>query len=148
MPGALPQGPASSPPPPWWARWRSRRVIVHDQSMTPTLLPGDRLLVETGAYRERLPIVGELIVMVDPADPRRWLVKRVAAVGPGRSVRTGSGDPGRAGFETDPTPPTFGVDSVDLPDRTVYVLGDAGGVARDSRQFGPVPLDRVVGRVY
>jgi len=33
-------------------------------------------------------------------------------------------------------------------DRAVEVAGDAGGSARDSRTFGPVPLGAVVGRVY
>ena len=48
--------------------------------MVPTLLPGDRLLVDRRAYRDRLPEVGEIVVLLDPEEPARWLVKRVAAV--------------------------------------------------------------------
>jgi nickel-type superoxide dismutase maturation protease len=48
--------------------------------MRPTLEPGDRLLVDPRAYRDRLPEVGEIVVLVDPAMPARWLVKRVAGV--------------------------------------------------------------------
>lgn len=48
--------------------------------MAPTLLPGDRLLVDTRAFRKRLPRVGEVIVFADPEAPGRWLVKRVSRV--------------------------------------------------------------------
>ena len=54
--------------------------MVRDESMLPTLRPGDRLLVDPRAYRERPPRVGEIVVFVDPEEPSRWLVKRVAAV--------------------------------------------------------------------
>jgi nickel-type superoxide dismutase maturation protease len=39
------------------------------------------------------------------------------------------------------------VASVDLAAGTVEVLGDAPDASTDSRQFGPVPLSSVVGRV-
>jgi nickel-type superoxide dismutase maturation protease len=98
-------------------RWRDRaRVVVHDASMRPALEPGDRLKVDRAAYRLRSPSVGEVVVLVDPEDPARWLVKRVAAV--------------------------------DRDGRTVDVRGDATEVARDSRRFGPVPFDLLVGRAY
>lgn len=54
--------------------------MVADESMTPTLRPGDRLLVDPAAYRRRPPAAGEVVVLVDPEDPGRWLVKRVASV--------------------------------------------------------------------
>ena len=82
----------------------------------PTLLPGDRLLIDPGAYRDRAPAVGEVVVLQDPEARVPWLVKRVAAV--------------------------------DQAAGTVEVLGDARAVARDSRQFGPVPLRAIVGKVY
>lgn len=84
--------------------------------MSPTLRPGDRLLVDLRAYRRRPPAAGEVVVLVDPEELGRCLVKRVATVDP------------VAG--------------------TVEVLGDAATAARDSRQFGPVPVGSVVGRVY
>ena len=53
---------------------------MRDESMLPTLRPGDRLLVDPRAYRERPPRVGDIVVLVDPEEPSRWLVKRVARV--------------------------------------------------------------------
>ncbi len=98
------------------SRWRTRRVVVADASMAPTLRPGDRLLVDRGAYRAAPPEIGDIVVLVDPERPDRWLVKRVAAVDPASG--------------------------------TLEVRGDARDVARDSRQFGPVPLRSVLGRAF
>ncbi|MST31670.1 nickel-type superoxide dismutase maturation protease [Acidimicrobiaceae bacterium USS-CC1] len=44
--------------------------------MTPTLEPGDRLLV----VRARRPAPGDLVALPDPRDTGRLLVKRVAVV--------------------------------------------------------------------
>jgi nickel-type superoxide dismutase maturation protease len=59
-------------------RWRSRRYRVVDDSMRPTLEPGDRLLVDPRAVRDGLPPVGAIVVLRDPELPTRSLVKRVA----------------------------------------------------------------------
>jgi nickel-type superoxide dismutase maturation protease len=48
--------------------------------MVPSLLPGDCLLADPAAYRERLPRVGELVLVPDPREPERLLVKRAAGV--------------------------------------------------------------------
>jgi len=48
--------------------------------MAPTLLPGDWLLADPEAYRRRSPRVGELVLVADPREPSRLLVKRVDAI--------------------------------------------------------------------
>jgi signal peptidase I len=108
-------------------------VTVVGTSMLPALRPGDVVLA-----RRRDPArlaVGEVIVL-DPPDGtgrppvrrpqpgRTWLVKRVAA-GPGE----------RLPYDR----------TARVPPATVAVLGDNGG--HDSRVFGPLPFDRVVGVV-
>jgi nickel-type superoxide dismutase maturation protease len=59
--------------------WRGR-VAVDGASMAPTLQPGDWLLADPQAYAARPPQVGELVLVPDPRQPARLLVKRVAAV--------------------------------------------------------------------
>ena len=54
--------------------------------MRPTLLPGDRLLT----LRTRQPRTGQLVVLGDPRQARRSLVKRVVAVE--RRMATVAGD--------------------------------------------------------
>jgi nickel-type superoxide dismutase maturation protease len=55
-------------------------VEVRGGSMAPTLLPGDRLLVERWTFRGRAPRATEIVLAPDPREPRRELIKRVAAV--------------------------------------------------------------------
>jgi len=136
MPGAAP------------GRWRSsRHVEVADESMRPTLAPGDRLRIDPRAYRDRPPRVGEIVVAIDPEAADRWLVKRVAAVGPGRFWHL----PGRlvpAGPEGPVDRPANAGELLELGADEVYLLSDAPLGGRDSRRFGPVPFAALVGRVY
>ena len=113
----------------WWALARPgpkptlalvavlKRFVVAEDSMRPTLVPGDGLL----AIRTRRPGVGTICVLRDPASPRTWLVKRVAGVA-GEAVHVG----GRA-WHVGP-----GEVFVLSDNRTLTVV--------DSRRFGPVPL--------
>ena len=55
-------------------------VEVRGDSMAPSLLPADRLLVESRSYIRRTPREGEVVLAADPREPGRELVKRVATV--------------------------------------------------------------------
>jgi nickel-type superoxide dismutase maturation protease len=55
-------------------------VEVRGGSMAPSLLPGDRLLVESRTYHLRSPRPGEVVLATDPRMPERELIKRVAAI--------------------------------------------------------------------
>jgi nickel-type superoxide dismutase maturation protease len=54
----------------------TRRVIVEGYSMMPTYRPGDRL---TALRRWRPVRVGDVVVVRDPRDHSRWLLKRCVA---------------------------------------------------------------------
>ncbi|HEX6655794.1 MAG TPA: nickel-type superoxide dismutase maturation protease [Candidatus Limnocylindria bacterium] len=62
-------------------------VEVQGRSMAPSLLPGDRLLVESLTYRRRAPRTGEVVLALDPRAPERELIKRVHATGPELDLR-------------------------------------------------------------
>lgn len=66
-----------------------RRLRVTGESMVPTLVPGDRLLVVQGIGPLRLAVrVGDLVALADPRDGRRIMVKRVVGIaGGGIDVR-------------------------------------------------------------
>lgn len=69
------------------AAWRRLDIVtVRGTSMAPTLLPGERLLV---ARAGGPPRVGDVVLVADPRDSRRELVKRVAHVGDGEVVLRG-----------------------------------------------------------
>lgn len=94
--------------------------------MLPALSPGDRLLVDPSAFTEQPPRRGDVVVVEDPEQRGRFLVKRVGAVG-------GEIPPGA---------------STPLSPGTLWLEGDWDTVSRDSRRFGPVPLGSVVGRAW
>lgn len=48
--------------------------------MEPAFRDGDWLIVDRGAFRERRPRVGEVVVVRDPELSGRWLVKRISGV--------------------------------------------------------------------
>jgi nickel-type superoxide dismutase maturation protease len=50
-----------------------RRVSVEGTSMAPTFVPGQRL---TALRRWRRVRPGDVVVVRDPRDPHRWLLKR------------------------------------------------------------------------
>ncbi|MCI4339838.1 MAG: signal peptidase I [Thermoplasmata archaeon] len=132
---------------PWRRRWRSRKVVVRDHSMEPTFLPGDRLLVDPAAYRTGEVARDDLVVVADPTEPDRWLLKRVVGI-PGdfvRVTREGIHRVARAGEG----PVSDGaLEELEVPPGHVFVLSDRPQHARDSRQFGPVPVGALLGRVW
>jgi nickel-type superoxide dismutase maturation protease len=75
------------------ARSWSHRVAVVGASMAPTLLPGDWLLVDPDAHRERPPRAGALVLLPDPRAPRRLLVKRVTGVDEDGGLLVAGDDP-------------------------------------------------------
>lgn len=55
------------------------RYDVDGPSMEPAYRHGDRLLVNRLAFAGRDPAIGDIVVVRDPDDERRHLIKRVAA---------------------------------------------------------------------
>ena len=78
--------------------------------MAPTLLPGDRLLVEAVTYRRRAPRTGEIVLAADPRRPSLELVKRIGLVDPSSGSAELVGDAPEASTDSR----TFG--PVDLRD--------------------------------
>lgn len=59
---------------------RFTRFSVEGESMLPAYRPGDWLIVDTRAFRNRLPRAGEVVVARDPRHATRKLIKRVKSV--------------------------------------------------------------------
>ena len=82
---------------PFFARLRrgwGLRGAVEGDSMAPLLRDGDWILVDPDAYRVRLARPRELVIVADPRDPQRVLVKRVAGVDPGGLLELAGDNPG------------------------------------------------------
>ncbi|MFZ5815101.1 MAG: signal peptidase I [Bacillota bacterium] len=127
--------------------------VVDGESMYPTLHHGDRLLVNKMVYRLREPKPGEIIVVEDPANPRRQLIKRVVAV-EGETVEVRNrvvfvdGRPLKETF-TNPTSVHFkDVAPSKVPEGHVYVMGDNRGGSLDSRMLGPIQRSKIEGKAF
>ncbi len=135
-------------------RFVAEPVRVSSASMEPTFGAGDHLLVRKRLLGGAQAHAGDAVVLRGrgAAGPHELLVKRVAAVGGDRvGIRDGrlvvNGVRVTEAYvvhaEVDGT--YFG--PVTVPDGSVFVLGDNRGDSLDSRDFGAVPTDRLVGTV-
>ncbi|MBE9115886.1 nickel-type superoxide dismutase maturation protease [Lusitaniella coriacea LEGE 07157] len=63
-----------------WLLRRRRRFRVIGNSMLPLLNPGDEILVNLNAYRQKSPSPGDIVVAQHPLQSNVRLIKRVAVV--------------------------------------------------------------------
>ena len=139
---------------------------IPSPSMTPTLSEGDRILVNKLSYKLHSVNRGDLIVFDTPeAGGNDDLIKRVIGL-PGEFVDV---EDGRieidGGLLLEPyLPLNTDINSFStpancvnrpnensgcrIPDEHVFVIGDNRSNSRDSRFFGPVPVEDVEGRAF
>lgn len=122
---------------------------VYGQSMEPALQTNQRLVVEKVSYRLHPPRRGDVVVIKLPQHPVELLIKRVVGL-PGETVEVRDGEVwinGQVLQEPYVAQLTQGSMAPRVvPEGMIFVLGDNRGYSNDSRSFGPVPLENVVGR--
>ena len=128
--------------------------VVRDQSMVPGVRPGDWLVVSRAPYRRTAPERAEIVSLRDPEGSRKTYLKRVVGL-PGEDLEIEDGllfVDGRRLQESylEGLPASLGLDASAwmLGRRQVFVMGDNRVRSRDSRHFGPVDLDLIVGRAW
>lgn len=146
-------------------------------SMQPNMAPGDRIFLNKAIYSTRRPQRGDVVIFIYPDDRRMFYVKRIVALGGDRVAIKGGRlhingqalayQPAQA----DPAKGTLpegtvmreinhgraydvvlGATSKDMaevavPHGSCFALGDRRAESEDSRDFGPVPLVDVKGKV-
>lgn len=122
--------------------------------MAPSLRPGDQVVVDESAYREGGPARGDVVVFSNPRGDGRHDVKRVVGL-PGERVVMAEGmlfidgdqlaEPYLGGL---PSSVGLGEWAWELGEGEYVVLGDNRARSTDSREFGPVGTDRIVGRAW
>ena len=125
-------------------------------SMRPTLMEGDRILVSKFTYRFQAPQPGDVIVFRYPEDRKREFIKRLVAHG-GDAVSIRDGHIVINGRVADEAPfnrvayvnrgsLAAPEDTVTVPPEMYFVLGDNSSSSRDSRFWGFVPKDDLIGK--
>ena len=105
-------------------------------------------MIEKLSYRFHGPRRGDVVVLHDPSGGPELLIKRVIGL-PGERVTVADGRVYVDGVPLDEpylAQPTQGSGrSWVVPPLHVFVMGDNAVASRDSRIFGPVALDQIVG---
>lgn len=137
-------------------------------SMRPTLLEGDIILVNKFLYGAKIPFTdlrlpkvrqpqrGDVVVFIYPEDPKKDFIKRLIAFG-GETVEIKDGT-----VYIDAKPlasPVFNQryyynrgdfaaenEKIVVPENTYFVLGDNSASSQDSRYWGFVPKENLLGK--
>jgi signal peptidase I len=122
---------------------------VYGQSMEPNLHTDERLVIEKFSYHFHGPRRGDVVVLRDPGGTPELLIKRVVGL-PGERVTLADG---KVYIDGKPLDEPYldqstngGGRSWVVPPLSVFVMGDNRSASRDSRIFGPVPLEELVGK--
>jgi signal peptidase I len=132
---------------------------IPSPSMVPTLMIGDRILVDKLSYHLHPVHRGDVLVFATPPKEVpilmvKDLVKRVIGL-PGETISSGphgevfiNGKAIKQPWLTaqaraNPGPP---IRTQTIPKGDIFVMGDNRGVSDDSRDYGPVPESLIVGR--
>jgi signal peptidase I len=128
----------------------AQATVVYGQSMEPNLSPHQRLIVDKLSYRFHGPRRNEIVV-IDMPGMDDMLVKRIVGL-PGETVEIRDG---MVYINGAPSPEPFPHDlghtnmaPVPLAPLEYFVMGDNRDNSNDSRSFGPVHRESVVGRVW
>lgn len=130
--------------------------IVSGRSMDPTFATGQYLIVDELSYHIGEPKRGDVVVLRYPRDPSRYFIKRVIGL-PNETVEIKDGvvtiktPKNKIGFTL--TEPYVKFKKRETFTKTLgsdeyFVMGDNRAESLDSRAWGPVPRDLIVGRAF
>jgi signal peptidase I len=124
---------------------------IHQVSMEPTIIEGERVLVNRVIFHFREPRRGDVVVFHSPVQDED-LVKRVVAVA-GDTVEVRDGVLYVNGMaQPEPNPKASAIQGMFqatlVPTDDVFVMGDNRNNSLDSRVFGPVSKSAIVGKAF
>jgi len=131
---------------------------VRGLSMFPNFHDNDYLLTDKITYQLRAPKRGEVIVFKAPLNEDSDYIKRIIGL-PGDMVKIANGKAYVNGNEVqEPYLPdstrTFGGkfwkegQTISVPENQYFVLGDNREHSSDSREWGPVPKENIIGKAW
>ena len=106
--------------------WVAQPFLVNGASMEPTYHDGDYLIVDEISYRVSNPKKDDVIIFRYPKNPKVFFIKRIIALPNEEIILDGKG--------------------IRLKYDEHCVMGDNRDASSDSRVWGPVPKNLIVGR--
>lgn len=130
--------------------------VVEGESMHPTFESADYLIVDQLSYRLGDPKRGDVVVFRYPNDPKVFYIKRIIGL-PGETVHIDHGQ--TTITKADATTLTLDESYVVAEDATYtldttlgadefFVMGDNRPRSSDSRIWGPLPREDIMGRAF
>ena len=125
---------------------------VKGASMEPTFHDHEYLVIDEISYRFKEPLRGDVVVFRYPRDPKQFFIKRLIAL-PGETVQISGNKVYINGEELAEPYLEQGTDTkndivVTLQADEYFVLGDNRGFSLDSRTFGPLREEYIIGRTW
>jgi len=132
--------------------------FVKGASMEPNFEDGDYLLVDKLSYRFSFPERGDVIIFRYPNDPSQFFIKRIIGL-PSETIEIKDNTVKiynkdiPEGFVLDekylaPDQKTLGNAVVRIDDNEYFVLGDNRPLSSDSRRWGNLPEEDIIGRAF
>lgn len=129
--------------------------LVRGISMYPTLIDGEKILLDTWSYRLHPVQRGDIVVFAAPPQPQLFYVKRVIGL-PGDRITVANtrivvnsvtlSEPYvLPSLQGNPNP--IKTEQFTVPQDAFFVLGDDRLYSDDSRDWGFVPRANIVGKV-
>lgn len=133
--------------------------FVRGASMEPSFQDGEYLVIDQLSYRFREPVRGEVVVFRFPLRPSQFFIKRIVGL-PGETIVVRDGQVIIQNSEhpsgvildesqyLDEAVRTGGNVTVALGSDEFFVLGDNRAASSDSRSWGVLPREDMVGRAW
>jgi signal peptidase I len=126
---------------------------IESHSMEPNFFEGQFILVNKLAYRLGMPSRGDVVVFHNPTNTEEDYIKRIIGL-PGDTVEIRdqlvyiNGEPLDEEYDMNPLiPGTYYGPTVIEPNH-LFVMGDNRPNSKDSRSFGPLSEDLIVGKAW
>ncbi|MEK7167969.1 MAG: signal peptidase I, partial [Patescibacteria group bacterium] len=133
---------------------------VKGASMEPNFYDHEYLIIDEISYRFNEPKRGDIVVFKYPRDPKQYFIKRAIGL-PNEKIKIENGqvyvfknnqyeklDEDYLSEDTVTSLPLRGYGEVSLADNEYFLLGDNRNESLDSRVFGPVSRDFIIGRTW
>ncbi|MCD6358972.1 MAG: signal peptidase I [Dehalococcoidia bacterium] len=125
---------------------------IEQTSMYPTIKPGERFVISKVSYRLHEPERGDIIILRPPLNPEAVpYIKRIVGL-PNETIEIKEGITYINGMRLEEPyvkkMSELSCEAVMIPDGDYYVMGDNRYASSDSRNWGMLPAENIIGKAW